>query len=95
VQLIGTEKSYMKEALQRAPDVLLSGPFKKVSHTVFWDGFTQAPRSDLQGQTSGTQVLGDRQSDGRLHAFRPKKAFCHKGPQNSLTLTMGGTGKDS
>jgi hypothetical protein len=58
VQLFEAQKNYMKETLQPSPDVLLSGPFKEVSHTVFRDGFTNAPGFDLQGQTSGIQVTG-------------------------------------
>jgi hypothetical protein len=49
VQLFEAQKNYMKETLQPSPDVLLSGPFKEVSHTVFRDGFTNAPGFDLQG----------------------------------------------
>src|SRR5580698_4722374 len=52
------QKNYVKETLQRPPDVLLSGPFKKVSHTVFRDDFYRSPRIRSSGADQRKQVTG-------------------------------------
>jgi hypothetical protein len=45
VQQIKTTRNYVKEALQRTPNVLILGPFQKVSQRLTESVLSQAPMS--------------------------------------------------
>jgi hypothetical protein len=69
VQLNRTTQKFMNRGLQRPANVLLSGPFKKVSQRLT-EPVYPGPRGLFQGPISGNQAFGNEWTDEKPSALR-------------------------
>jgi hypothetical protein len=64
-------KSCVNGGLQRHQNVLLLGPFKKVSQRLTEPVLFQSHAVNFQGPTSGKKAIGKQNCDEKLKSFAP------------------------
>ena len=89
-------KSYVKERLQRPPNVLLSGPFKKVSQRPTERDFIQRP--EVRSSGADQRQTGNRlsSSNGRMSfSSAPRELLPENRANEPARRFTGDAGKDS